>query len=122
LLSVTGFCAPLSVVVPRLASRAALIKSWLPSELHGFFVEFCQAVESQSALRVGLDPAEVALMSETDEQLQAYLLECVSAFDDPRPDALVGLFDATGLEFDADAGRVTCWDDRVAGFALRGCR
>jgi hypothetical protein len=121
-LPVPGFCAPLETAVQRLSHRAPLLQSWLPRELHHFLAEFRLEVEGQTAPRIGLDTAELALLHESDDDLQHWLRESTGAFEDPEPDALTGLFDVTGLEFDVTAGRVVSWDDRLAQYALGGYR
>jgi hypothetical protein len=120
-LSVPGLCAPLRAAAQRLSTRRALIQSWLPRELQPLLPEFRKEVESQAAPRIGLDPAELALLHET-EDLQDWLSESIGVFENPQPIALAGLFDVTGLDFDVSAGRVVRWDDRLVEYALRGYR
>ena len=112
-LSVPGLCAPLRAAVQRLSTRLVLIQSWLPRELQPLLAEFRKEVESQAAPRIGLNPAELALLHETEEDLQNWLGESTGVFENPEPNALAGLFDVTGLEFDVSAGRVARWDDRL---------
>jgi hypothetical protein len=120
-LSVPGLCTPLKAAAQRLSQRTARIQSWLPGELHHFLAEFREEIESQSAPRIGLDPAEFALLLETDD-LQSSLHESTDAFDNLEPDALASLFDVTGLDFDVKAGRVVRWKEPFAEYALRGYR
>jgi hypothetical protein len=119
---IPGLCSPRDAAVERLSQRTALIQSWLPRELHSLLAEFRQEVGNQAAPCIGLDPAELALMYESDDDLQNWLRESTAAFDNPEAEALTGLFDVTGLEFDVAAGRVVSWDDRLADYALRGYR
>lgn len=119
--AVPGLCAPLGAAVQRLSKRLALLQSWLPRELHSQVAEFRQEVERQAAPCIGLDPAELGLLLET-EDLHSELTQSTGVFETPEPKALTGLFDVTGLDFDSKAGRVVRWDDRLVEYALRGYR
>jgi len=119
--AVPGLCANLSAACERLSGRVQLLKSWLPEELHQFLAQFHEEIQRQKASLIGLHPAELALMHEP-EDLQNWMRESTSVFDAPHSDALAGLFDITGLEFDVTAGRVVSWNDRFVEYALCGFR
>lgn len=119
--AVPGLWAPLGAAVQRLPERLALLQSWLPRELHPYVAEFRQEVESHAAPRIGLDPAELGLLCEP-EDLQSKLTQSTGVFETPEPNAVAGLFDVTGLDFDVNAGRVVRWNERVVEYALRGFR
>lgn len=108
-----------SQAAERLERRAPFLRHCLPTSLHPIIESWHAWLARIRTAYIGLDPAELALMLQT-EDIESWLTDSCSAFDDQSPDKLANAFDVTGLEFDSQELRVIRYDTSLASVALTG--
>jgi hypothetical protein len=103
----------------RFAGRTPFLRQCLPAPLHAVLDSWKAWLDRVGTPFLGLDPSELSLMLQAQE-IDSWLSDACSGFDDHSADKLVGAFDVNGLDFDPQSLRVVGYDDSIASVALTG--